>query len=339
MTQWNITTRSKSSADSPTFRTTHESVKVPLFNFKMAAPSQGQQIAATHHHTNSDVSIIRLPTHTVSALVHSQMWPTAQDTLVTSAEHTTFLMCTFTELLMSSCMFKRKHCPKTSACRTWRSRTNRNFATKQCCRLVAHRQNRCPSGHEIEGDNFHFRHNHTTNRHYRNKKTVPRHNSPTKLRKLLNAHGFTNNMSPLTLAIAITSECGPLHITIFLRSTTCCARIQRSTKPPNTPSRWCLLRAHWPEYTFSRTRSTDLPHNLNSSTTTMVCTRSLCSILRSHRIHNQRKRQPHNTPLPQLMCTKHQRFEHKVRSQNNMTTRHQATKWKCRNPLRFTGRT
>ena len=107
------------------------------------------------------------------------------------------------------------------------------------------------------------------NSHHRNqkKKALPRHYTPTKLRKLIDAHAFHKQH--------VTSDTGNRHhewvcITPHsdnLRSTTCRGRIQLSTKPPNTLSlrRWCLLRTNWQESTFSRTRSTDLPHNLNPS--------------------------------------------------------------------------
>ena len=100
ITKWNITTRSRSSAKSPTASTTHESVEVPLLNFEMAHIMRLrndnimlQRITIPPQHRengSSDMSTIRLPTHTVSALVHSQMWPTTLHTLVTIAHHTTF---------------------------------------------------------------------------------------------------------------------------------------------------------------------------------------------------------------------------------------------------------
>ena len=124
-------------------------------------------------------------------------------------------------------------------------------------------------------------------------KTVPRH-STTKLRELLNAH--KQHVTSDTGNRHHKSVCTTPH-SDNLRSTTCRGRIQLSTKPPNTLSlrRWCLLRANWQECTFSRTRSTDLPHNLNPSA---------IEIAHNSRCHNELKIQQHNTALPWLMCAK-----------------------------------
>ena len=157
------------------------------------------------------------------------------------------------------------------------------------------------------------------------KKALPQHNSPTKLRKLINAHGFHKQY--------VTSDTGNHHhewvcITPhsdFLEINNMV--VGEYNYQPNHPTHFHSMSASYklrraPYQELKQQHSTKIFHTISIPSQQPWFAPFNLEVAHNSLCPNQQKIQPHNTALPQPMCAKRYRSEHKFVRRTTNHLRH-----------------